>query len=140
MLKEFKEFIARGNVIDMAVGIVMGGAFGAIVNSLVNDIVMPLVGYLTAGVDFTSLKAVIQPAVVDGGEVVTEEIAIRYGMLIQTIINFLIIALCIFLMVKGVNELRKATEAKEEEATEEAPAKSEEVLLLEEIRDSLKKD
>ena len=130
MLKEFKEFIARGNVMDMAIGVVMGGAFGAIITSLVEGIIMPLVGLLTAGVDFTDLKLVIKEAAGDAPEV-----ALSYGNLIQVIINFILIALCIFLMVKGINKLKKA-----EEEAEEAPAKSDEVLLLEEIRDSLKKN
>ena len=135
MFKEFKEFISRGSVMDMAIGIVIGGAFAAIVNSVVNDILMPIIGFLTAGVDFTDLKVVLQQAVVEGGEVVKPEVALNYGMLIQTIINFLIISLFIFLMVKGLNQMRR----KEEAAPEEPAPKSEEVLLLEEIRDSLKK-
>lgn len=135
MLKEFKEFISKGNVMDMAIGIVIGGAFAAIVNSVVNDILMPVIGYLTAGVDFTDLKIVMQEAVLEGGEVVKPEVALNYGTLIQTIINFLIVAFFIFLMVKGLNQLRR----KEEAAPEEPAPKSDEVLLLEEIRDSLKK-
>lgn len=135
MFKEFKEFISKGNVMDMAIGIVIGGAFAAIVNSVVNDILMPIIGFLTAGIDFTDLKIVLQQAVVEGGEIVKPEVSLNYGTLIQTIINFLIIALFIFLMVKGLNQMRR----KEEAAPEEPAAKSDEVLLLEEIRDSLKK-
>lgn len=135
MFKEFKEFISKGSVMDMAIGIVIGGAFAAIVNSVVNDILMPIIGYLTAGVDFTDLKLVLQQAVVEGGEIVKPEVSLNYGMLIQTIINFLIISLFIFLMVKGLNQMHR----KEEAAAEEPAPKSDEVLLLEEIRDSLKK-
>lgn len=135
MFKEFKEFISKGNVMDMAIGIVIGGAFAAIVNSVVNDILMPIIGFLTAGVDFTDLKLVLQQAVVEGGEIVKPEVSLNYGMLIQTIINFLIISLFIFLMVKGLNQMHR----KEEAAAEEPAPKSDEVLLLEEIRDSLKK-
>lgn len=135
MFKEFKEFISKGNVMDMAIGIVIGGAFAAIVNSVVNDILMPIIGFLTAGVDFTDLKIVLQQAVLEAGEVVQPEVSLNYGSLIQTIINFLIISLFIFLMVKGMNQMRR----QEEEEPEEAAPKSAEVLLLEEIRDSLKK-
>lgn len=135
MFKEFKEFISKGNVMDMAIGIVIGGAFAAIVNSVVNDILMPIIGFLTAGVDFTDLKIVLQQAVLEAGEVVQPEVSLNYGSLIQTIINFLIISLFIFLMVKGMNQMRR----QEEEEPEEAAPKSVEVLLLEEIRDSLKK-
>ncbi|MDD7401546.1 MAG: large-conductance mechanosensitive channel protein MscL [Eubacteriales bacterium] len=134
MFKEFKEFISKGSVMDMAIGIVIGGAFAAIVNSVVNDILMPIIGFITAGVDFTDLKVVLQKAVLEGGEVVKPEVSLNYGSLIQTIINFLIISLFIFLMVKGMNQMRR-----QEEEPEEVAPKSAEVLLLEEIRDSLKK-
>lgn len=134
MFKEFKEFISKGSVMDMAIGIVIGGAFAAIVNSVVNDILMPIIGFITAGVDFTDLKVVLQKAILEGGEVVKPEVSLNYGSLIQTIINFLIISLFIFLMVKGMNQMRR-----QEEEPEEVAPKSAEVLLLEEIRDSLKK-
>lgn len=130
MFKEFKEFIMRGNVMDMAVGVVMGAAFKAIIDSLVADIIMPLIGLVTAGVDFTNLKIVLKAA---AGE--NPEVALTYGNLIQVIINFLLVALCVFLMVKGINKLYKKKEA----APEEAPAKSDEVILLEQIRDALNK-
>lgn len=136
MWKEFKEFIMRGNVIDLAVGVVIGGAFSAIVNSLVNDIIMPVIGRLLAGVDFTDLKYVLTNAVVEGGEVVQPEVAIRYGALIQTIVNFLIIALVIFLVIKGINKLKRQEVVEEVEEIEE---KSAEIVLLEEIRDALQK-
>ncbi|MBO4600920.1 MAG: large conductance mechanosensitive channel protein MscL [Bacilli bacterium] len=125
MAKEFKEFISKGNVIDLAVGVVIGSAFGAIVTSLVNDIIMPLVGIILGGIDFTALTLNVKDA------------TICYGLFIQQVVNFLIIAFCIFLVIKFINRLnRKKTK---EEAKEEAPKKSEDVILLEEIRDLLKK-
>lgn len=143
---EFKEFISRGNVIDMAVGVVVGSAFTAIVNSLVKDVVTPAIGLITGGVDFSS-QMVVLATDPETGEVLN---AIKYGALIQNIINFLLIALVVFCFVKVVNKLReKVAEAKKAEeeakAAEEAaaapaePEKSSEVLLLEEIRDLLKK-
>lgn len=143
---EFKEFISRGNVIDMAVGVVVGAAFTAIVNSLVKDVVTPAIGLITGGIDFSS-QMVVLATDPETGEVLN---AIKYGALIQNIINFLLIALVVFCFVKAINKLReKAAEAKKAEeeakAAEEAaaapaePEKSSEVLLLEEIRDLLKK-
>lgn len=134
MLKEFKEFAMRGNVIDMAVGVVMGAAFKAIVDSIVENIITPLIGLATAGIDFSDLKIVLKNAVIEGGEVVQPEVALSYGSVIDTIIKFIMISFCIFLMVKAINKMHRKPEA-----VEEAPAKSEEVLLLEEIRDALKK-
>lgn len=138
-MDEFKAFISRGNVVDMAVGVIVGSAFTAIVNSLVKDVVTPFIGVLTGGVDFTQMKYVITPAV---GE--TPEVAILYGNFIQAIINFLIIAFVVFCMVKMINSMRaKMEEAKkkeEEAAPAEPPKPSEEVLLLTEIRDLLKKN
>ncbi len=123
---EFKQFIARGNVIDMAVGLIMGSAFTAIVTSLVNNVVMQLVGYAIGGVNFADFKIVLSPA---AGE--TPEVAILYGVFIQQIINFLVIALVVFMILKMINRLPKPKE--------EAPPKpSEEALLLTEIRDLLK--
>ncbi|MBP1551513.1 MAG: large-conductance mechanosensitive channel protein MscL [Oscillospiraceae bacterium] len=137
-MDEFKAFISRGNVVDMAVGVIVGSAFTAIVNSLVKDVVTPFIGVLTGGVDFTQMKYVITPAV---GE--TPEVAILYGNFIQAIINFLIIAFVVFCMVKMINSMRaKMEESKkkeEEAAPAEPPKPSEEVLLLTEIRDLLKK-
>jgi len=137
-MDEFKAFISRGNVVDMAVGVIVGSAFTAIVNSLVKDVVTPFISVLTGGVDFTQMKYVITPAV---GE--TPEVAILYGNFIQAIINFLIIAFVVFCMVKMINSMRaKMEEAKkkeEEAAPAEPPKPSEEVLLLTEIRDLLKK-
>lgn len=129
-IKEFKEFAMRGNVIDMAVGVVIGGAFGKIVSSLVADIIMPIVGTLTGGINFTNLKIVLKDGI---GE--TPAVTLNYGNFIQTSVDFLIIAFCIFLAIKGINSLKK-----KEEKKEEAPAKTpEDILLLQEIRDLLKK-
>lgn len=130
MIKEFKEFISRGNVVDMAVGVIMGSAFGKIVTSLVNDIIMPLVGVLIGGIDFTSLSFKIQDA------------SVKYGSFIQNIVDFLIVAICIFIFVKIINKLNTIDvlhKKKKEEATKEEVKKSDEVVLLEEIRDLLKK-
>ena len=141
-MDEFKAFISRGNVVDMAVGVIVGSAFTAIVNSLVKDVVTPFIGILTGGVEFTQMKYVIAPAV---GE--TPEVAILYGNFIQAIVNFLIIAFVVFCMVKMINTMRAKMEAqmkKEKEAKAEEPAAppapSAEVVLLTEIRDLLKKD
>ena len=122
--KEFKDFISKGNIFDMAVGVIIGGAFGKIVTSLVNDIIMPLVGILIGGHDFTGLTWTVKDAV------------INYGTFIQNIVDFLIVALCIFIVVKAMSKFKK----KEEAAPAEPPKPSEEVLLLREIRDSLKKN
>ena len=125
MVKEFKEFISKGNVIDLAVGVVIGGAFGKIVTSLVDNIIMPLVGLVCGGISFTSLTLKVKDAV------------IYYGIFIQNVVDFLIVAFCIFMFIKFINRLnRKKT--KEEEKVE-VPKKSDEVILLEEIRDVLKK-
>ena len=138
IIAEFKEFISRGNVIDMAVGVIIGGAFTTIVNSLVNDVFMPFLGWIIGGLNFTDYKIVLNPA---NGDI--PESAIYYGKFIQNIVNFLLIALVVFLMVKAINKLRNLKKKEEEEAApapEPAPAEpSEEVLLLREIRDNLKK-
>ncbi len=142
--KEFKDFISKGNIVDMAVGVIIGGAFGKIVTSLVNDIVMPPIGLAIGGVAFSELKAVIKEAVVENGETVKEAVTINYGNFIQLIIEFIIIALCVFLVIKGIMKAKKLAEKakKKEEAPapepEPEPEPSEEVLLLREIRDSLK--
>jgi large conductance mechanosensitive channel len=129
MLKEFRDFIARGNVVDLAVGVIIGGAFGAIVKSLVDQIVMPPIGLLTGGVDFSALKWVLKPAAGKAAEV-----AVGYGVFINTVIQFIIIALAIFLMVKAINTLRREEAAAPEEPA--APTTTE--ALLVEIRDLLK--
>lgn len=134
LIKEFKEFAMRGNVLDMAIGIIIGGAFGKIVSSLVGDIIMPAVGLLVGGVNFTDLKIVLKEAVTDAGKTVTPEVAINYGTFLQVIFDFLVIAFAIFLFVKGINALKK-----EKETTPPVPpAPSEDVILLKEIRDLLK--
>ena len=123
MIKEFKEFIARGNVIDLAVGVIIGGAFGKIVTSIVNDVLMPLIGVVIGGIDFTGLSLKLGEA------------EIKYGNFLQNVIDFLIIAFCIFILVKIVNKITR----KKEETVEETPEpKPEDVVLLEEIRDLLK--
>ncbi len=124
MLKEFKEFISRGNVLDMAIGVIIGGAFGKIVTSIVNDILMPLLGIIMGGLDFSNLYLKIGEA------------KILYGCFIQNVVDFLIVAACIFLLMKIVNRLTHKD--KKKESKKEAPKKSEDILLLEEIRDLLK--
>ena len=132
---EFKEFAMRGNVVDMAVGVIIGAAFGKIVTSLVNDIIMPAVGVLTGGVNFSDYKFVIQKGVMQGTEVITPEVAITWGAFVQTIIVFIIIAFCIFVAIKAINKFKR----KEEEAPA-APAGPTQEELLTEIRDLLKKE
>lgn len=134
LISEFKEFISRGSVVDLAVGVIVGGAFTSIVNSLVDDIVMPVIGIITGGIDFSSLKFTIAlpEELVD-----VAPATINYGLFIQNVINFLLTALVIFFMVKAINSFRKKKE--EEPAPEPDPEPSEEVKLLTEIRDSLQK-
>ncbi len=133
--KEFKEFAVKGNVMDMAVGIIIGGAFGKIVSSLVADIVMPPITLLTSGSNIQDLKWVLREAVIQGGEVVTPEVAMTVGTFLQAVLDFIIIAFVIFMLIKGMNKLRK-----EKPAEPEAPAEpSAEVKLLEEIKELLKK-
>jgi len=136
ILKEFKEFAMRGNVIDMAVGVVIGAAFGKIVSSLVDDIIMPLVGVATGGMNFTDFKWVIQKAVTDGQEIITPEVSLNWGTWVQTVVDFLIVAFCIFIMVKFINQLRR--KKAEEPAPAPAPEPTKEEALLTEIRDLLK--
>jgi len=124
MIKEFKKFISKGNVVDLAVGVVIGAAFGKIVSSLVDDIIMPLVGLIIGGIDFSDLSIKIKDA------------SINYGMFIQNVVDFLIVAFCIFIAIRAFNKLTH----KEEKKADEKPAKSDEVKLLEEIRDCLKKE
>jgi len=131
MLKDFKLFIMKGNVIDLAVAVIIGGAFGKIVTSLVNDIIMPIVGILMGNLDFKSLKILITPA--SGA---TPEVAVYYGMFIQNIVDFVIIALCIFLMIRMVEKSKRKPEIVTEEVIEKIP---EDIEILKEIRDLLKK-
>ena len=138
IMKEFKEFAMKGNVVDMAVGFILGGAFSTIVKSLVNDVIMPPIGLALGGVDFSNLKVVLKEAVMNGEEVVTEAVSINYGMFINTVISFIIVAACLFFIIKAMNSLKK----KEEEAPAEPeapPPPPREQVLLEEIRDLLKK-
>ncbi|MCK9218005.1 MAG: large-conductance mechanosensitive channel protein MscL [Firmicutes bacterium] len=135
LISEFKEFISRGSVIDLAVGIIVGSAFTAIVTSLVNDIIMPIIGILFGGIDFTYLKYVITPAVDD-----TAEAAIYYGNFIQSIVNFLLVAFAIFMMIKAINKFHRREEVEEEEKEEVPERPTEDILLLREIRDLLQKD
>ena len=133
VLSEFKQFAVKGNVIDLAVAVVIGAAFGAIVTSLVNDIVMPPFGMILGGVDFTDLKIQLTDPVMEGDRVIKEGASINYGNFIQTIINFLVIAAAIFAMVKGINAMKR-----KEEAAPATPTPSKEELLLTEIRDLLR--
>jgi len=130
LVDEFKAFVMRGNVVDMAVGVIIGGAFGKIVTSLVNDIFMPIIGMVLGNVDFTSLEIKLGEPV-EGAE----QAAIKYGMFIQEIVNFLIIALCIFMFIKLITKMQK----KKEEEPAPAPEPTKEEVLLTEIRDALKK-
>jgi len=136
-LSEFKEFAMKGNVIDMAVGVIIGAAFGKIVTSLVNDIIMPGVGVLTGGANFSEYKFVLKQAVIDGAtqEVITPEAAITWGAFVQTVVDFLIVAFCIFMAIKAMNKFKRQ---KEEEPAPEAPAGPTQEELLTEIRDLLK--
>ncbi|MBO4977923.1 MAG: large-conductance mechanosensitive channel protein MscL [Muribaculaceae bacterium] len=134
-LKEFKEFAMKGNVVDMAVGVIIGAAFGKIVTSLVNDIIMPVIGVLTGGVNFSDKAWEIKPAVMEGAEVVTPAVMVTWGSFVQTIIDFLIIAFCIFVAIKFVNKLKRPEEPKPA-----APAGPTQEELLTDIRDILRRD
>jgi large conductance mechanosensitive channel len=138
LVKEFKEFALRGNVVDLAVGVIIGAAFGGIVNSLVKDVLMPPLGLATGGVDFKDKLIVLKPAVIDNSEplhpkVVAEAVNLNYGLFINAIINFLIVAFCIFIVVKLMNMAKRATPTPPPPAP---PTKTE--TLLTEIRDALK--
>lgn len=136
MWKEFKEFAFKGNVLDMSIGVIIGGAFGKIVSSLVSDIIMPFFGFLTAGTDFTALKLVLSPAELSvTGEVIKAESAIMYGNFIQNVFDFFIIAFCIFFFVQQITKFHKK---KAEETAPAAPAGPSTEELLTEIRDLLK--
>ena len=134
-ISEFKEFAVKGNAVDMAVGVIIGGAFGKIVTSIVNDIIMPPIGWLIGGVKFTDLKCTLPQ--IDLGVEKLEPVTINYGNFIQTDFDFIIIAFCVFLLVKGINKLAKKKKA-EEVKPAAPPAPSKEELLLTEIRDLLK--
>ncbi len=128
-MSEFKDFAVKGNVIDMAVGVVIGGAFGKVVTSFVNDIIMPPIGMLIGGVDFSDLGLVLQEATAD-----SDAVTLSWGNWVQTLVNFLIIAFSIFMVVKAMNSVKK----KEEEKPAEPPKPSKEEVLLTEIRDALR--
>lgn len=142
MWKEFKAFILRGNVMDLAVAVVIGAAFGKIVTALVDHIIMPCVGVLTAGVDFAEMKVILQKGELDtAGEVLKSEIAIGYGVFINAILQFLIVATVIFFVVKLIKTAHtKAEKLAKKEKTEAPAAPAPEIVLLTEIRDLLKKD
>ena len=129
MLKEFQDFAVKGNVVDMAVGIIIGGAFGTIVKSLVSDIIMPPVGILMGGIDFSEIVITLQAATAEA-----EAVTMNIGMFINNLISFMVVAWAVFMLVKGMNSLKK----KEEEASSEPPAPPKSEVLLEEIRDALK--
>ena len=138
MWKDFKAFLLRGNVIDLATAVVIGAAFGKIVTALVDNIIMPIIGVLTSGVDFANMKYDIKEAETNlVGEVVKEEVAIGYGVLINAVIQFIIIAFCIFLVIHAMNKAKAKFAKKEEEKEEETPK---DIELLTEIRDLLKKE
>lgn len=135
LIEEFKAFAMRGNVLDMAVGVVIGGAFGKITTSIVNDLIMPLISVLTGGINFSSWKIVLKQAVLDAqGSVVSEEIAVNYGNTIAIVLDFIIIAFAVFCLVKAINRFHR----KKEEAPPAPPEPSAEEKLLTEIRDLLK--
>ena len=136
-IQDFKAFALKGNVVDMAVGVIIGGAFGKIVTSIVNNIIMPPIGLAVGGVDFSDLKLTLKEAVMNGEEVVSEAVTWNYGAFIQDVVDFLIIAFCVFLLVKGITAL---TRKKEEEPAAPAPEPepTAEEKLLTEIRDLLK--
>lgn len=134
IIQEFKKFAIRGNVVDMAVGVIIGGAFGKIVSSIVNDLIMPTIGVIIGGVNFTDLKLTLKKAVMEGDKVVSPAVTINYGNFLQTTLDFLIIAIAVFLLIKAINALNK----KKEETTKASVAPPADIQLLTEIRDLLK--
>jgi large conductance mechanosensitive channel len=137
LAKEFKEFAMRGNVVDMAVGIIIGGAFGKIISSVVADVIMPPIGLLMGGVSFTDLKLVLKDPIIDAaGKVTSQAVSINYGNFIQVTVDFLIIAMAIFMMIKAMNHMKKKEEPVPVEEVVIPPTKEE--VLLGEIRDILK--
>lgn len=135
IVSEFKEFALRGNVVDLAVGVIIGAAFGKIVSSLVNDIVMPFMGLLLAGVNFNELSFVLKAAVLDAkGKEIAAAVVLKYGAFIQTVVDFLIVAFVIFVAIKALNTFKR----KQEQTPTITPVQKEEVQLLTEIRDALK--
>lgn len=137
MIQEFKDFAMRGNVVDLAVGVIIGGAFGKIVSSLVSDIIMPPLGFVLSGIDFKDLKLILQPATTNAAGDTIEAVAITYGNFLKSSLDFFIVAFCIFLLIKGINTLKKPApvEEKSEDGAPKVPSQEE---LLMEIRDVLK--
>lgn len=133
-LKDFRDFAMKGNVIDMAVGVIIGAAFGKIVSSLVSDIIMPLIGVLTGGINFSHLSIVLSPAVTENGEVVKEANVLAYGAFIDTVLNFLIIALCIFIVIRAIQKSKERLTKPDVVEVEAAPTTE---ALLADIRDLL---
>ena len=142
LMSDFRKFVMRGNVLDLAVAVVIGGAFGTIVKSLVDDVIMPPIGYISSGIDFKNLSATIKDAttkLVDGKEVVVKPaITINYGAFINNVISFLIVAWCVFMLVKAMNVAETRLRFGQQ-PPEDTPPPTEDVLLLREIRDSLKR-
>lgn len=138
MWSEFKNFAIKGNVLDLAVAVVIGVAFGAIVSSLVSDVIMPPIGMLLGGVEFTQLTFILQEAVMQNEEIIEESIEIRYGAFIQTILDFIIIAFAIFMVIKGYNRMQRKRKEEGQTPVEEPKGPTTEELLIE-IRDLLKK-
>lgn len=136
IFKEFKEFAVKGNVVDLAVGIIIGASFGKIVTSLVNDVIMPPIGMILGGINFSSLAFVIKPETLSFRGEIVPAITLNYGMFINTIIDFTIVAFAIFVLVKAINKLKKKEKEKEDKKEAKGPT---EVELLAEIRDALKK-
>ncbi len=134
MLKEFKDFALKGNVLDMAIGVIIGGAFGTIVSSLVNDIFTPIIGFITAGADFSHLAYTLSEAVVENGQTIKEAVVISYGKFLQNIFNFIIVAFSVFMFVKVINKAKKQPEPE----PEKVPEVAEDVLLLRDIKEILK--
>ncbi len=137
IFSEFKDFAMRGNMLDMAIGIILGGAFGKIISSLVGDIIMPTIGLLVGGANFTDLKITLKHAVTEAGEVITPAVTINYGQFLQVIFDFIIVAFAVFLMVKGINALHRK---KQDEKPAEPAVPPADVQLLTEIRDLLKEE
>ncbi|MBS4057113.1 MAG: large-conductance mechanosensitive channel protein MscL [Bacteroidetes bacterium] len=136
LVAEFKTFAMRGNVMDMAVGIIIGGAFGKIISSFVNDVIMPPIGILVGGVDFSDIRLTLKAAVMNGAEIVNPAVTLNIGNFVNTVIDFLIIAFAIFMMIKAMNNMKKKEDAK---PAPPPPGPSNEEKLLAEIRDLLKK-
>lgn len=135
-LQEFKDFAVKGNAIDMAVGVIIGGAFGKIVSSIVNDLIMPPIGWIIGGVNFTDLKLELPANPLNEGG---EPVCIAYGNFLQTCLDFLIVAFCVFMLVRAIMKITRRNNKQEEEKPADPPEPSEEVKLLREIRDALKK-